>query len=90
MLGPAVAMLHRHAVLVERDDRRFQVEPLAQIGRAIQRLEGAAQNAAGGEPGFEAVRRDRGAAVILAIIVPADWIGYDLDLFRAGRADDRA
>ena len=74
-LAPAVAVGQGHAFLVERDDGRFQVEPFAQLGRGLQRRGRVVQHAAGGQAGFQAVGRDRRAAVILAIIAAANRVG---------------
>ena len=59
MLGPAVAMLQDHAVLVERDDGGFQIElSLAADRRRARASIVSCQDAARRQAGFEPVGRD--------------------------------
>ena len=90
MLGPAIAVLQRHAVLVERDNGGIEIELLLKRFSRVPDFVHVGQGSARRQARFEAIRRDRGAAVVFAVIVAADRIGEDLEAASAGGADDRA
>jgi hypothetical protein len=85
---PAVAVPHGHAVLVEGDDRRLQVELLLQVRGRLEDLVVAVEQPAGGDAGLEAVGGDGGAAVVLAVVVAADRVGQHAHAERPGVVDD--
>ena len=71
----SVAVMQIHAVLVERDDRRFQIERALQLGRRGLDLALRIQRPLRRQTRLEPIRRDGGAAGVAAVVGPADRIG---------------
>ena len=81
-------MDQRHAVAVERHDGRLEVEPLAQLRGRGHRLDDARQRPPRRQAGLEPVGRDGRAAVVLAIIPPADGVAQGPHPHGAGGAEE--
>jgi hypothetical protein len=82
-------MPQRHAVLVERDDRRFEIEIAEQLIGGLDDFGRVRESAAGGQSRFQAIRGDRGATVVFAIIAAASRIGDDANALRLRGGDGR-
>ena len=82
-------MRQGHAVLVERDDARFQVQIVHQLGGGDQRVIHARDRAAGSQARLEAVGRHRRATAVFAVIGLTNGVRHGTDAALFGGGDGR-